>query len=66
MGGKRKGHGEPRKESEMPLSTILELPEQELGEEEWEEDDEEFGAEELDLDEYDDDLGEEDDDAGEP
>ncbi len=38
----------------MPLSTILELPEQELGEEEWEED-EEFGAEEeLDLDEYDD------------
>jgi hypothetical protein len=54
----------PRKEGEMPLSTILELPERELGDEEWDED-EEFGTEEeLDLDEYDDDLGE-DDDAGE-
>jgi hypothetical protein len=51
----------------MPLSTILELPEQELDDEEWGEDvgeDEELGAEddELDLDEFDDDF-EEDDEA---
>jgi hypothetical protein len=37
----------------MPLSTILELPEHELDDDEWEED-EEPGAEELDLDEYED------------
>jgi hypothetical protein len=55
-------HGEPRKEGEMPRSTTLELPEQELGEEQWEEDDEEFGVEELDLDEYDD-IDEDDDDG---
>jgi hypothetical protein len=55
-------HGEPRKEGEMPLSTTLELPEQELGEEQWEEDDEEFGVEELNLDDYDD-IDEDDDDG---
>jgi hypothetical protein len=59
--GENASPSDPRKESEMPLSTILESPEQELGEEEWEED-EEFGAEEeLDLDEYDD-IDEDDDD----
>jgi hypothetical protein len=56
-------YGEPRKEGEMPPSTILELPEQELGEEEWKDEDEEFDAEqELDLDEYDD-IDEDDDDS---
>jgi hypothetical protein len=61
MGENAQVHGEPRKEGEMPLSTILELPEHELDDEEWEEDEEFDAAEELDLDEYDDDL--EDDDA---
>jgi len=47
----------------MPLSTILEIPEHELDEEEWEE--EEFGAggdedEDVDLDDYDEDLEEDD------
>jgi hypothetical protein len=50
------------KEGDMPLTTILEAPDQELDDDDWEED-EELGEEELDLDEYED--YEEDDDEGE-
>jgi hypothetical protein len=57
--------GESRKERAVSLSTILEAPEHEFDDEEWE-DDEEFGAdeEELELDEYDESLedGDEDED----
>jgi hypothetical protein len=48
------------KESRMSLSTILEIPEHEFDDEDWEEDAEEIGTddEELDLDEYDEELDE--------
>lgn len=46
----------------MSLSTILEAPEHEFDDEDWE-DDEEFGTdEELELDEYDEPLEDEDED----
>jgi hypothetical protein len=55
---------QPERRADMPLSTILEISEHDLDEEEW--DDEGLGAEDedLDLDELDDDF-EEDDGAAE-
>jgi hypothetical protein len=57
----RPSHKRARKGGDMPHRTVLELPEHEIDDEDWE-DDEELGTdeEELDLDEYDDDLDEED------
>jgi hypothetical protein len=66
MGGNAEFTSEPRKESSMQQSSILEVPEHELDDEDWE-DDEEFGSddEELDLDEFDEGIEEDEDEAGE-